>query len=283
MNGAVLAVRRRPALLDRLDQPGRAVGDDQHRRAEPAGDQIAAERQPVLVGLAHPQHHRQQHPLAVLGEPPRDQARPPSGRRAGPRERSRRGTAPTRRGCRRGRRRWNASKRSCSSSQIRDAVDFDSFPSPACSHSDSTSRIDRPRTNAPITNAFSGSVRNSLRAPREQLGHERLGRLADLRDLDRELALGRLHPPRAKPVAQSPAAASRPALIAGATQPRVELVLDRPLDDQPSAEPGQLGQRLARVLTHPDGKQLVDLLFYLRRRRYGTSHGVGLLHRLGRT
>ena len=78
------------------------------------------------------------------------------------------------------------SKRSRSSSQIRDAVDFEVFPSPASSHSDSTSRIDRPRTNAPITIAFSGSVRNNrLRAPREQLGHERLGRLTDLRDLDR--------------------------------------------------------------------------------------------------
>jgi hypothetical protein len=56
----------------------------------------------------------------------------------------------------------NASKRFLSSSQIRDAVDFESFPSPACSHNDSTSRIDRPRTNAPITSAFSGSVRNSF-------------------------------------------------------------------------------------------------------------------------
>ena len=56
----------------------------------------------------------------------------------------------------------NASKRSVSSEQIRDAVDFESFPSPAFSHSDSTSRIDRPLTNAPITNAFSGSVRKSF-------------------------------------------------------------------------------------------------------------------------
>ena len=39
---------------------------------------------------------------------------------------------------------------------------MDSFPSPAFSHSDSTSRIDRPRTNAPITSAFNGSVRNSF-------------------------------------------------------------------------------------------------------------------------
>jgi hypothetical protein len=45
---------------------------------------------------------------------------------------------------------------------MRDAVDFDSFPSPACSHSDSTSRIDSPRTNAPITIAFKGSVRNNF-------------------------------------------------------------------------------------------------------------------------
>jgi hypothetical protein len=73
VHGAVLAVRGGPALLDGLDQPGGAVGDDQHRRAEPAGDQIAPERQPVLVGLAHPEHHRQQDALAGLAEAPRDQ------------------------------------------------------------------------------------------------------------------------------------------------------------------------------------------------------------------
>jgi hypothetical protein len=53
-------------------------------------------------------------------------------------------------------------KRSRGSWQMRDAVDLDSFPSPACSHSDSTSRIDSPRTNAPITIALSGSVRSSF-------------------------------------------------------------------------------------------------------------------------
>jgi hypothetical protein len=42
MHAAALAVRRGPALLDRLHQPGGAVGDDQHRRPEAAGDQIAA-------------------------------------------------------------------------------------------------------------------------------------------------------------------------------------------------------------------------------------------------
>jgi hypothetical protein len=56
----------------------------------------------------------------------------------------------------------NCSKRSRSSSQIRWAVVFDSFPSPAFSHSDSMSRIDRPLTNAPITIARSGSVRNTF-------------------------------------------------------------------------------------------------------------------------
>jgi hypothetical protein len=40
--------------------------------------------------------------------------------------------------------------------------DLESFPRPASSHSDSTSRIDKSRTNAPITKAFSGSVRNSF-------------------------------------------------------------------------------------------------------------------------
>ena len=61
VHAAALAVRRRPALLDRFDQAGGAVGDDQHRRAEPAADQIAAEGLPVLEGLAHPQADRQQH------------------------------------------------------------------------------------------------------------------------------------------------------------------------------------------------------------------------------
>ena len=61
---------RGPALLDRLDQPGSAVGDDQHRCPQPSRDQVAAERLPVLVGLTHPEHHRQQHALAVFGESP---------------------------------------------------------------------------------------------------------------------------------------------------------------------------------------------------------------------
>jgi hypothetical protein len=39
MNGAMLATCGRLALLARLDEPGRAVGGDQHRRSQPAADQ----------------------------------------------------------------------------------------------------------------------------------------------------------------------------------------------------------------------------------------------------
>jgi hypothetical protein len=114
---------------------------------------------------------------------------------------------------------------------------------------------------------------------REQLRDERLGRLADLRDLDPQLALRRLHVPGPEPVALARRAV-RPALVAGPAEPRVELLLDRPLDDQPGAEPGELRQHLLRILDQPPRQQLVDVSLYLRRWRYGASHGVGLLHRL---
>jgi hypothetical protein len=91
-----------------------------------------------------------------------------------------------------------------------------------------------------------------------------------------------LHSPRAKPVAQSPLIIG-PAFIARPTEPRVELILNSALDDQSGAELREPRERLSRVLTNPHGEQLVDLIFNLRRRRYGTSHGVGLLHRLCRT
>ena len=90
-----------------------------------------------------------------------------------------------------------------------------------------------------------------------------------------------VHRAGAKPVAQprvvvaQPALRVGPALVASTTQPGVELVLHRALDDQPRPELGELRQRLPRVLADPHGEQLVDLLLDLRRRRYGTSHGVG--------
>jgi len=45
----------------------------------------------------------------------------------------------------------------------------------------------------------------------------------------------------------------------------------------PGAQLRQLRQCLSRVLTHPHSQQLVNLSLNLRRRRYCTSHGVGLL------
>ena len=70
VHGAVLAIRGWPALLDGLDQPGGAVGDDEHRRRQPAGDQVPGQGEPVLVRLAHPQAHPDENPLALLGKAP---------------------------------------------------------------------------------------------------------------------------------------------------------------------------------------------------------------------
>jgi hypothetical protein len=56
----------------------------------------------------------------------------------------------------------NASKRSRSSVQIRWAVVFDSFPSPAFSHSDPDVAHRQPPDERPITIARKGSVRNTF-------------------------------------------------------------------------------------------------------------------------
>src|SRR5204862_166613 len=83
-----------------------------------------------------------------------------------------------------------------------------------------------------------------LRRMRKQRRDKRLGGLANLRDLDLQLALRGLHPPGAIAVSKSrveiaqPALVVGPALIASPAQPGVELVLDRALDDQPGPEPG---------------------------------------------
>jgi hypothetical protein len=96
-----------------------------------------------------------------------------------------------------------------------------------------------------------------------------------------KLALGGLHPAGAKAVAKTrlivaqPSLIVRPAFIARPPQPGVELVLHGALDDQPGPEPGQLRQRLPGFSPTPNGKQGVDLLLDLRRRRYGASHGEG--------
>ena len=64
------------------------------------------------------------------------------------------------------------------------------------------SRIDRPRTNAPITIAFSGSVRNSFAPLGNSFETNGSAACSDLRDLHLKLALGGLQLARAKAVAQ---------------------------------------------------------------------------------
>ena len=108
---------------------------------------------------------------------------------------------------------------------------------------------------------------------RKERRDERLGGLANLRNLHLELALCGLHPPRAIAVSESRVEVTKaalvvgPALIASPAEPGVELVLDRPLDDQPRSQLRQLGERLARVLADSNGEQLIDLVLNLRRRR----------------
>jgi len=116
-------------------------------------------------------------------------------------------------------------------------------------------------------------VRSSFVECGKERRHEWLGSLADLRDLDLQLPFCGLHPARAIAVSEprlvvaKPALVVGPALIARSAEPGVELVLDSALDDQSGAELRQLRERLSGVLAGPDGKQLVDLCLYLRRRR----------------
>ena len=177
-------------------------------------------------------------------------------------------------------RRLNCSKRSRSSAQMREAVVLDSFPSPARSHSDSMSRIDRPLTNTPIT--IAAAARCATRSCCTKTTSRRTARRPGGPAVSRPRGSPRASAPCAHEAVAQPALVvpqralmRQAALIARAAQPRVELVLHGALDDQPGPEPGQLRQRLARVLADPDGEQLIDLLLDLRRRRYGTSHCVG--------
>ena len=117
--------------------------------------------------FARPEHHPEQHPLARLGEAPGDQDAllgPVWADREEDRVAEQRGEPDLVEVAA-----LKVSKRSRSSWQLRAAVDFDSFPNPALSQSDSTSRIDSPCTNAPITIAFQrlraqqlGAARNSF-------------------------------------------------------------------------------------------------------------------------
>lgn len=51
----------------------RAVGDQQRRRAQPAGDQVTAEVEPVLVALPGAELEAEQHLLTLERDPPGDQ------------------------------------------------------------------------------------------------------------------------------------------------------------------------------------------------------------------
>jgi hypothetical protein len=231
------------------------------------------------VRLAHPQHHREQHPLALLGKAPGDQHA-----LLGP-------VGPDREEDRVAEQRRQPDVVEVAAPQLLEALPelaadprggrLRQLPQPRLL----AQRLDVAHRQPPDERADHHRPKRlraqHLRAARKQLRDERLGRLPDLRQLDLELPLERLHPAGAKAVAKSrvvvaqPALIVGPALIARATEPGVELVLHGPLDDQPRPQPRQLRQRLARVLTHPHGQQPLDLLLDLRRRRYGTSHGVG--------
>jgi hypothetical protein len=170
-------------------------------------------------------------------------------------------------------RRLNCSKRSRSSSQILDAVDFESCRARPPRRPTPRLASRGQRTKAPTTIASRGPGAKQLRRVREERRHERLGGLAHLRDLHLQLALGGLHRagaiavPKPRVEVAKAALVVGPALITSPAEPGVELVLDRALDDQPRPELGELRERLAGVLADSHGEQLVDLVLDLRRRR----------------
>jgi len=79
-----------------------------------------------------------------------------------------------------------------------------------------------------------------------------------LRNLDRQLAPRRSAASRPEPVAH-PADSLSAALVARAAQPRVELLLDRALDDQNRAPSLAAATDAARGSSRPDGQQPIDL------------------------
>ena len=279
VNGAVLAVGARPDLFDRADQPGRAVGDDESWCGESAGDQVAAELDPVLLALPHPQAHRNQCPPAVFGDSP--------------------GADHALLGAARADRQVDRVEEQHDQVDVVERAAFERLEALVQLRTDPrhrrarglpepsllTKRLDVAHRQPAHERADDQRLQRvgpqkPLAVPlREQLRHERHRRLARLRDLDPQLTLGRLQAPRTEPIAQA-ALPLRPTLITSTTQPSVELLLDRPLNDQPSTEPSELGQHLLRILDTAPRQQLLDARLYLRRWRYGASHGVGLLHRL---
>ena len=143
-------------------------------------------------------------------------------------------------------RRMNGSKRSRSSAQIRDAVDFDELPQPgllaqrldvthrqAAHERADHQRLQRLGRATACAPAGTTSTRTA-RPPRVTCGIS-----------ISKLPLRGLHMPGAEPVAHPRVVVAQPALPSGRrsylrpAQPRVELVLDRSLNDQPRAQPSR--------------------------------------------
>ena len=238
VHGAALAIGARPDLLGCADQPGRTIGHDQPRRREPAADEIAAELDPVLLGLPRSQPHRNQLPGAVLGNAPgADHALLRAARPDREVDRVEEQhdqvdvveRAPTER--LKPLVQLRADRRDCRLRRPPEpgllAERLDVTHRQAAHEPADHQRLERVGPQQPLAVPL-----------REQLRDERHRRLAGLRDLDPQLTLGRLHMPRPKPVAQA-ALALGPAFIASAAKPLIELLLDRPLNDQPSAQPAR--------------------------------------------
>jgi hypothetical protein len=113
-------------------------------------------------------------------------------------------------------------------------------------------RIDRPRTNAPITIARKGSVRNSLvlrgnsfdtngSAAARTCGISTFSSPSSVCTLrGRKPLRGPTHPPQTLAPTQAGA-------LSSTTQPCIELLLDRALNDQPHAPSHSLAARRLRI------------------------------------
>jgi hypothetical protein len=187
------------------------------------------------VRLAHPEHHREQHPLALLGEAPGDEDA-----LLGP-------VGADRQEDRVEEQRRQLDLVEVAALELLEALPelltdaLGGRPRELPQPSLVAERLDVAHRQPPDERADHHRPQRlcaqHLGAARKQLRDKRLGGLADLGDLDLKLPLQRLHPARAKAVAKSrvivaqPALIVGPALIPGAAKPGVELVLNGALDD----------------------------------------------------
>jgi hypothetical protein len=201
-----------------LISPGAPSATISSGAAEPAGDQVAAEREPVLVRFAHREHHREQHAFALLGEAPGHQHAllGPLGA-DGEKDRVEE-------------QRRQPDVVEVAALELLEALAqlladplsgrLRQLPQPGLLGQ----RLDVAHRQAAHERADHHRPQRlaaqQLRAAREQPRDKRLGGLADLRDLHPQLPLQRLHLAGAKPVAQ-PSLIVGPTLIARPAQPRV--------------------------------------------------------------